>query len=208
MKKQIVDARGELCPKPIIMTKKALKGFVGELTVLLDNETAFQNVQSFLSDNGKAFETKKEDGVYYISLNSDGNPAVSTAAENYCTVPVTVNSNSSVGLQHVIAFKCDKMGSGDEELGKILIQGFCNTIKETDPLPGSLVFYNSGVKLALADSPVISALKELEKQGIRVLVCGTCADFFNIKDKIAVGKISNMYDILECLSTARHIISP
>ena len=209
MEKKNVDARGELCPKPLIMTKKALKGFNGELIVLLDNETAYENVQRFLSDNGKAFSADERNGEYTIRVNSDGSPAENTAAEDYCPVPV---SSSAAVVQkaapYVIAFSSDRMGTGDDDLGKILIQGFCNTIKEADPLPGSLVFYNSGVKLAIEGSPVLSALKALEEDGIKLLVCGTCADYFDVKDKVGAGIISNMYDILDCLTTAGHVVKP
>ena len=203
-----MDARGELCPKPLIMTKKALKGFNGELTVLLDNETAFENVQRFLSDNGKEFTTENKNGEYAIRVNSDGTPAENTAAEDYCPLPTATINAGAKPAPYVIAFASDRMGIGDDDLGKILIQGFCNTIKEADPLPGSLVFYNSGIKLAVEGSTVLPALKELEGMGIKILVCGTCADYFSLKDKVGAGIISNMYDIIDCLTTAGHVVKP
>ncbi len=208
MESKSVDARGELCPKPLIMTKKALKGFSGELTVLLDNDTAYENVQRFLSDNGKSFSANKNNGEYMIRVNADGTPAENTRAEDYCPVPVNPSRDSSAQASYVIAFSSDRMGTGDDDLGRILIQGFCNTIKEADPLPGTLVFYNSGVKLAAEGSSVLPALKSLEESGIKLLVCGTCADYFEIKDRIGAGIISNMYDIMSAMTGAGHIIKP
>lgn len=206
MEKKIIDARGELCPKPLIMTKKALKDFEGELTVLLDNETAYENVQRFLSDNGKDFTASHEGNNYTIAVNADGDSNEMSAAEDYCTVPLKLNKPASEKTPSIIVFSSDKMGEGADDLGRILMQGFCNTIKEVENLPETLVFYNSGVHLAAEGSPVLPALLELEQSGIRVLVCGTCSDFFDIKAKVRVGVISNMYDIMDCLTSAGKII--
>ena len=100
------------------------------------------------------------------------------------------------------------MGLGDDELGNILMKGFINTIKEVHPLPKKILFYNKGVQITTVDSPVIDTLKELELLGLEILVCGTCADYFKIKDKIGCGIISNMYDITESLTRSSHIIAP
>ena len=209
MNRKSVDARGELCPKPLIMTKKALKNFDGELEILLDNDTAFENVQRYLGDNGRVFSTAKDGAVFSILVNSDGASEEMSSPEAYCPVPAAFDAAALNTVRpHVIAFKNDKMGEGDDELGRILVQGFCNTIKETEPLPSTLVFYNSGVKLAASGSPVLPALKELEALGVKILVCGTCTDYFNLKERISVGVISNMYDILGSLTAAGHVIFP
>ena len=100
------------------------------------------------------------------------------------------------------------MGAGPAELGQILVQGCINTIKEVAPAPTALVFYNSGVKLTVDTSPVLQSLRELESSGVKILVCGTCANYFQIKDQVGVGIISNMYAILEALSQAGHVIYP
>jgi len=100
------------------------------------------------------------------------------------------------------------MGTGPADLGQILIQGCINTIKEVEPLPTALVFYNSGVKLTVDGSPVLQTLQDLEKSGVKILVCGTCANYFQIKDQVKAGIISNMYAILETLSQTGHIIYP
>ncbi|MBI9109148.1 MAG: sulfurtransferase-like selenium metabolism protein YedF [Spirochaetales bacterium] len=207
MGKKTTDARGQLCPKPLIMTKNALKDFEGDLEVLIDNQTAFENVKRFLTDNGKTFTTASDGKNYTILVSSDGTPAEVTSAENYCTIP-SVTAGQAKRPPHVICFKSDLMGEGDEALGRILIQAFCNTIKEAEPLPSAMVFYNSGVRLTARSSPVLPALKELEEGGIRILVCGTCADYYEINDQIAAGIISNMYDITSCLTKAGHIIIP
>jgi len=208
MDKKTIDARGKLCPTPLIMTKKSLKGFDGELTVLLDNDSSFQNVKRFLSDNGKEFTEAEKDGLYSIFVNSDGNTADMSAAEDYCTIPVRVNAASKDAASYMIAFSSDRMGEGDDELGRLLIQGFCNSIKEADDLPSTLVFYNSGVLLTIEGSTVLPAIKALEENGVRLLVCGTCIDYYDVKDKLGAGIISNMYDIMDCLTKAERIVKP
>jgi selenium metabolism protein YedF len=199
-----VDARGKLCPGPLIMTKKQLNqtALDTSFVVLIDNETSKENVERFLGDNQITFQTSVQAGVYSIQVTKSKAELSRPQAEEYCR-PAQV---SKAGF--AICFTGDQMGQGPEELGKILIQGCINTIKELAPLPAAIVFYNSAVKLAADDSPVLDALQELGKLQIKILVCGTCANFFQIKEKIRVGIISNMYDILETLSQAEHVIYP
>jgi selenium metabolism protein YedF len=200
----IVDAKGELCPKPLIMTKKQLgeTGIDGKFVVLIDNETSKENVERFLSDNRILFRTSKEGNVFSIEVTKTQTELSHPAAEDYC-IPA---ARPKTG--HAICFTSDQMGTGPADLGQILIQGCINTIKEVGPLPSALVFYNSSVKLTADGSPVLEALQNLEKSGVKILVCGTCANYFQIKDRIRVGIISNMYAILETLSQAGHVIYP
>ena len=100
------------------------------------------------------------------------------------------------------------MGRGSDELGEILVQALINIIEEVAPLPSHLVFYNSGIFLTCAGSPLIDALGRLEKKGVVILVCGTCVEHFDKKRDVRVGTISNMYTILETMTEAGHIIQP
>lgn len=109
---------------------------------------------------------------------------------------------------HVISISSDRMGSGADDLGSILIKGFINNIAKVSTLPKKIIFYNAGALLVTEGSPVLDSLKELEDKGVAILVCGTCADFFGIKEKVSVGEISNMPTIMESLSNASKIISP
>ena len=236
MPDNIIDARGQLCPKPLILTKKALKSGTGEFRVLLDNQTACDNVSRFLSDNGIQFNIDRTGGQMTLQVSGSIGELKQPDTGEYCPLPASasdstevaalrVNTNDPAGRNKpsvdgaastgaetttgtVFCFRTDKMGEGPEELGKILIQACCNTLVELDPLPSALVFYNSGIYLALGDSPVVESLRTLEDQGVRILVCGTCADFFDAKKDVGVGIVSNMYDILECLTGAARVIYP
>lgn len=201
MKKRIVDAKGQSCPTPVVMTKKALAELnVGEeMTVIVDNETAKSNVENFLISNGAACETSEEGGVFTIKVK-----------KGRCETPQS-ETNQTCGnshMKHVIAIKSNRMGHGSDELGEILIRAFINTIQEVQPLPEAVIFYNSGIEFSLKDSPVLETLQELESMGVNIIVCGTCVQHFNQKENVAVGTISNMYDILEILSRASHVVTP
>lgn len=205
MKNKIIDARGQTCPIPLILTKKALTDETSEETfsVIIDNETAKENIERFLKDNKIKFRSKKTEEGFLINVDKtdksgDSNP------EEYCSAPVVTNNTGG----HIICIKNNKMGVGPDELGSILIKGFINTIKEVKPLPERIIFYNSGVLLTTKDSQLVDSLKELEELGVIITICGTCADYFKIKEKITVGTISNMYDISESLIKAAKIIYP
>ncbi len=100
------------------------------------------------------------------------------------------------------------MGDGAEELGTILIKAFINTLPEMDLKPKKLIFLNSGIYLAVKDSPVLDTLKKLEQSGIEIISCGTCLDYYKKKEELGVGSVSNMYVILESLSKASKVIYP
>ncbi|MFW5808095.1 MAG: sulfurtransferase-like selenium metabolism protein YedF [Spirochaetota bacterium] len=205
MSRKTVDARGLACPKPIIMARKAIQDNGGDgFILLIDNETSRSNVERFLADNSIPFTTSAADGVFSITVSTDGNRAGITDPAEYCTLP----EESAGRGTSVVCITGRTMGTGDDELGTILMKGFVNTLPQLDPLPETVILYNGGVFLAADGSPVLAALAELEEKGVRMLVCGTCADFYAIKDSVAVGIISNMYEIAETLNSAGRVICP
>lgn len=183
-----VDGRGLQCPKPVILTKKELENTQeGTITTIVDNEVAKENVSKLAASMGYDFQVKQsEDSAYYIHI--------------YKGETTTKKEEEKVNLKDMtIAITSDTMGKGSEDLGKILIKSFIYTVSETPPYPKTLVFYNGGVKLTTEGSPVLDDLIRLEKQGVEIISCGTCLDFLEIKDKLKVGSISNMYTIYEKL---------
>jgi selenium metabolism protein YedF len=204
MPETIVDARGKLCPLPLIMTKKALGEIkLGDaLRIIIDNEVSKNNVERFLSDNGFVSSCAADAGVFTLTVAKSKDDLVKPNAESYCT------PHKRQGNGNVVLISSDKMGSGSDELGSILIKAFINTIKEVKPLPAKIIFYNSGILLIIEGSPLVTSLKELESLGVEILVCGTCVDYYHKKDIIRVGAVSNMYTILESLGAADRIIKP
>lgn len=202
MEYKIVDARGQKCPKPLIMTKTALKE-QSRILLYIDDDISRDNVFRFLQDNRIEYSVEKKEDYYSVSVNNTADKVKDNASEH-----TDYPKGKIVQTGGLICIKNNKMGFGDDELGGILIKAFCNTIKELEPLPSVIVFYNSGVHLTTDFSSVIESLRELENLGVEILICGTCAEYFNLKDKIHIGKISNMYSIMEALNKACSIIIP
>lgn len=194
----IIDCRGLNCPMPVINTKKHLEGMEsGVATTIVDNEVAKNNVVKLVSNLGCEYEVKENQGLYEIKITKG------TCENNSVDESKTSNSNESL----TVAIGADVMGQGEEELGKILIKGYIFALSEAEVVPKDLIFFNSGVKLTVEGSNVIDSLKNLEEKGCKIQVCGTCLDFYNVKDKILIGEISNMYSIVETMNSAGKVIN-
>lgn len=197
-----IDARGQICPKPLIMTKQALSASAPgtTLSVLLDNETSCRNVERFLADNGMPPAVAQDGQLFTLTFvkNVQALAALDAAA---CCVP-------GADTSYVVSLAGDTIGRGSPELGARLVAGLLATLNELSPLPTHLVLYSSGILLAVDGSPHVAPLRELEQKGVKLLICGTCADFYEKGAAIHVGTISNMLDILEVLTRAGKIIAP
>jgi selenium metabolism protein YedF len=203
---RIVDTKGQKCPAPLIATKKVLKEIaVGEsFKVETDNETSFNNLRRFLQDNTTDFEVIETDGVWIMTITKTSGVLSHSLAEDYCSSSVAHFEKGD----YVVVIASDKMGEGDDELGHLLMHNFIMALKDLDRLPGSMVFYNSGVKLAWDQSPVAGHLKDLEKMGVDLLLCATCISHYSLEKSIGAGTPSNMYVIAEAMTSACNIIKP
>ena len=207
--KTTVDARGLACPQPVLLAKKAIAENE-EVTVLVDNEVAVENIRRLAAKTACGFSvTEKEGGVREIALVRTGlagqNPVDpgAGAAELSCAVPPEKETGPVV-----VILSDNHMGRGDDVLGDILIRAFIHTLLQLKPLPETIICYNAGVKLAVKDSPVIDDLQQLAQVGVDILVCGTCVNYFGLGDQIAAGHISNMYDIAETMAGAARLLRP
>lgn len=197
-----IDTRGLLCPAPLIQTKKAIKEAQGgeTLEVLLDNETACQNVSSYLKELGINTDVVLNEDIQHIRFTVPDQVDETVNAESFCTPPANNN--------YVVVLKSELMGEGDPQLGALLMRAFINSLKETDQLPSSIILYNSGVKLAIAGSDTAESLAEMENKGVTIICCGTCVDFYELKPVIKIGTISNMFRITQLTSEAGHVVYP
>lgn len=198
-----VDACGLVCPQPLILAKKALNGSEagGTVQLLVDNDTSKQNIERFCKDNGVEVTVVRNGGVFTMTMKKLKKEAIAADEKAYC-------APEPVKKPHVVVFRSDTMGKGPAELGAVLMKAFVNTIKEIMPLPSHLVFYNTGVNLVVEGSVLIGPFSELEAMGIKILACGTCLDYFNLKSKLKVGAVSNMFTILETITNAGHVVTP
>ena len=188
---------------PLIETKKAMKEIdEGEaLKIIIDNPTSVTNVMRFLQDNGMPAEKKQIGNITEVTVNKQDSDIESAVVNEYCEVDLPSDNN------FVLVFAKNRIGEGSEELGKMLVGGFLNTFKEMGKLPQKVIFMNSGVELVLEGSPTVPILEEYEKQGVELLACGTCLEFFEKVNEVAVGKVSNAYDILNATINAGKVIS-
>ena len=195
-----LDCRGLPCPQPVINTKNALEEMAEgkKLVVLVDNEAAVTNVTRFAEAQGHEVSVEKEEGFWRLIVTKKG-PGRSTG-------PITCERPE--GLSAVVVIDREGMGEGDKTLSQILMRAFLKTLKDISNKPSAIIFYNSGIFLTLEGSEVLETIKELAQEGIKILVCGTCLDFYQAKDRLAVGEISNMYDIVETISRAGLVIKP
>lgn len=198
-----IDTRGLLCPAPLIHTKKAIKAAQeGEkFEVLLDNETACQNVMAYLKELGINTDVVLNEDIQHIRFTVSEKIDESVNAESFCKTPGQTNN-------FVVVLKSELMGEGDPELGALLMRAFINSLKEADQLPSSIILYNSGVKMAIEGSDTAASLAEMENKGVTIVCCGTCVDFYELKSVIKIGTISNMFRITQLTSQAGHIIYP
>ena len=178
-----VDARALPCPQPVIRTKEALDEInQGEtITVLIDSEVSLENIKRFLSAQGhKLLEAKKKGEVYELTIEKGTSPGVSYEI----TCPVSVEEKPK---ELFLIIATDTIGK-DEELGKILMKGFLETLLVSNELPQRMFFMNTGVKLTTEVDYAVEILKKLEEKGVEIFSCGTCLKYYQLEDKLRVGK--------------------
>lgn len=189
-----IDARGVKCPQPVIMTKKALEEIEeGQIISIVDNITAKENVSRLASSMNLEYAIDEKDGCYYISINKikdNKNENMNNEADNI-----------------VIVIASNKLGSGDNELGEVLMKSYTYALTEVSPVPKTIIFLNSGVKLTTEGSAVLDNIEKLQQAGVEIISCGTCLDFYGLKEKLMVGIVGNMYSIVEKMHNATKVIN-
>jgi selenium metabolism protein YedF len=191
-----IDCRGLKCPEPVLKTRKALAEGAGSFTVLVDNESARDNVSRFARTSACEVEVTEVDGGFLVAVT----PGAGEAPQGSGEVPVVCDTATTT----VIFVSSDEIGSGERELGTTLMKSFIYAAVEADAPPSSMVFMNSGVRLVTENEETIVNLMKLADRGVDILVCGTCLDYYKLKESLKVGRVSNMYEIQsELISAAR-----
>ena len=202
---KIIDCKGMACPLPVVNAKKAAEelGSGDVLTVLVDNEIAFQNLTRFAEHKGFGVSAeKKGEKEYVVTMNISG-----TAAENVKEEEVACAMDTRrKGM--LVVLSANVMGTGDPKLGTSLMKAFVFALTKQDQLPDTILCYNTGAYLTCEGADTLEDLKLLESEGVTILTCGTCLDFYGLKEKLAVGTVTNMYDIVERMENAARIIKP
>ena len=198
-----VDARGDACPLPVVKAKRAISELksAGQVEILVDNEIAVQNLTKMAQQKGYQYSAEKLAEREYRVLFTIGEAAA--AAEEtpeVCTPDARTDT--------VVAISSNTMGTGAEELGKTLLKAFVFALTQQDKLPKTVLFYNGGASLTCEGSPMLEDLKALEAEGVEILTCGTCLNYYGLTEKLAVGSVTNMYTIVEKLTQAGNVVKP
>ena len=200
-----VDARGDACPLPVVKAKKAIAELngAGEVEVLVDNEIAVQNLTRMAAGNHLPVQAEKIGEREFAVRMEVADPKGEAPMED--TAPPCIPDARGDLL---VAVETETMGRGSDELGRTLMKGFLFAVGQLPQLPKTILFYNGGAHLTVEGSPVLEDLKKLEAQGVEILTCGTCLNFYGLTDRLAVGGVTNMYDIVERLASAGKVIKP
>ena len=203
-----VNAMGDACPLPVVKTKKAIAELNGGGTVevLVDNEIAVQNLTKMANPKGYGVKSEKLGEAQFRVLMEVGEASAEDVAADVdatCDV-LPIGRKKKV----VVAITSPRMGTGNDELGAVLIKGFIFALTQQDELPSTILFYNGGATLTTEGSASLEDLKSLEAQGVEILTCGTCLNYYGLSDKLKVGDVTNMYVIAEKLTTADLVVKP
>jgi selenium metabolism protein YedF len=172
----------------------------GPVVTIVDNETARRNVTRMAEKAGATVVAEARDDSIYLSIGGGEMPGEEPVSCEIETAPA--------GGPLVLVVSSEYMGRGEhEELGTVLIRGFFHTLGEVEPIPGAIILFNSGVKLAVEGSPVVEDLRTLSERGVEILACGTCLGYYELTEKLAVGEISNMYTIAETMLGAGRVVN-
>jgi selenium metabolism protein YedF len=203
MMKKEVDCRGLACPQPVLNTRKALEEITaGQVIVTVDNAVARENVTMFARNAGYPVQVAEKEGNFVITITKG---EVTEEVPDSPAKPVAQNTGETRPL--IYFFASNLMGQGAPELGMTLMKSLCTTLAETDPPPDKLIFLNTGVFLTCTNSPVLQHLKKMAEKGTDIISCGTCLEYYRIKDSLQVGRISNMYEINEALRGPGKVIT-
>ena len=201
-----VNAMGENCPIPVVKTLNAIRELKNPdvIETLVDNEIAVQNLTRMANQKGHAVKSEKLGEKEFKVTITVGEIAASAAKEEevVCILPQNGKKNT------VVVISSKAMGHGGDELGTALMKGFIYALSQQEQLPSTILFYNGGASITCQDSVSLEDLKSMEAQGVEILTCGTCLNFYGLTEKLAVGSVTNMYTIVEKMNGADLIIKP
>lgn len=199
-----VNAMGEACPIPVVKTKKAVDAMTQSdtLETLVDNEIAVQNLTKFAASRGFAVKSQKLGEKEYKVIIEVKKEETAEAKEEEISCAADTRSDT------VVVISSPRMGEGKDDLGEVLMKGFIYALTQQDTLPKTMLFYNGGAILTCEGSPALEDLRTMEAQGVKILTCGTCLNYYGLTDKLAVGEVTNMYVIAETMTKAGKLVKP
>lgn len=193
---KILDCRGQVCPYPVVEARKLLLAEPGiPVEILVGDDIARDNITRLATSQGYQIAVAPTDGGFSLRLT----PGATAAA---------TGSTPAIHGKSVLFLTADTLGSGNDELGRLLLKNYLFTLTELAAAPDVILLVNAGVKLACRGAEVTEALDQLACLGSDIASCGLCLDFYHLKDQLQVGRVTNMLDIADTLHHAGRIIRP
>ena len=191
------DYRQFQCPHPVVETRKELLAHPGQtLLILVADRMACENIARLAKSQGYSCSEQASEEGFALTLAPLANAVASQEPAAVITGKTVVFCNSN------------QMGQGDPELGSILLKNFFITLTEVASPPELILFANSGVKLACQGSEALEALEKLSGMGVDIASCGLCLDFYELKEQLQVGRVTNMLEIAEAQLDAGRVVTP
>lgn len=201
-----IDARGLTCPQPVILTRQAMGAGEEDIRVRVDNAVAVENLKRLSDSQGYTAAAEGEEGDYVLTLKAaGGKPQEGTAAS--VDTPESGQGLKPGPAPWALFVARDIIGAGDRELGSNLMRMYFYTLTQSDLPPAAVLFMNDGVKLPALDKQIGDHLRTLVDRGTRILVCGTCLNFYGLTEALEVGEVSNMYDIVGEMGRWRKVVT-
>lgn len=198
-----VNALGDACPMPVVKTQNAIRELKdgGIVETLVDNEIAVENLTKMARNKGYDVRSEKigPDQIKVI---------ITVTGAETPQEPRQSAVHREHGQGTVVAISAREMGRGDDQLGMALLKSFLYALSQQDTPPKTILFYNGGAFLTCLESPVLEDLKAMASEGVEILTCGTCLNFYGLTDQLAVGEVGNMYDIVEKMAGADRLVKP
>ncbi len=189
-----IDARGLGCPKPVTMAEEVLNTIEeGTVEILVDNDASVKNLQRFANKNGMDSEVIPEDNYWRIKIT-----------KGYICSPIE-DTEKDKKRETLIIIGTDTLGK-EEEIGRILMKGFLETLKVTKELPEMIFFLNAGVKLTTINEETVALLKEIEGMGVEIYSCGTCLKYYNLESELKVGYRGTTNHIVEGIKDFKKVV--
>jgi selenium metabolism protein YedF len=207
-----LDVRDLACPGPVLKLRELLDD--GELQVRFHvaDELCRSNVTRFAASRNAEVEVEAmEDGTFRITISAEPKAMVDRTDNGEVLardLPEASARRPASPGPLVVQISAGTMGTGDDELGELLLRSFLKTQEQLERTPDAIIFYNSGVKLCCEGSLLLDDLRTLEQAGVEIIACGTCLNFFRIADRLAVGRVTDMLEIASRLAAAGSIVRP
>lgn len=196
----IIDAKGLNCPMPVLLAKKQFESGDSHFSVIVDNQTAVQNLTRLAEGQGATVAVSETEGLFTVELQKG------EAAAQSQPKPAP-QSLTELPRNWVLFAGRNLLGEGDPALGASLIKMFFYTLLQSGNLPAKILLVNNGVKLATIDEQVVEHLKEIEAKGTQILVCGACLNFYGLTEQVKAGGVSNMYEILSAMQASPKVVT-